>query len=50
MFGRNNYGQIGINTITSNISTPTLLSELDGVVHASCGHNHTVFCLKDGSV
>ena len=49
-WGRNNYGQLGSNAITSKV-TPTLVTGLSGVVTTiTTGSNFTCALISDGSV
>lgn len=50
-FGRNQYGQLGLNnTVTTD--TPTVVSTLQdkNVIGAACGRNHTLFLIDTGTV
>jgi len=49
-FGGNYYGQLGLGNNTSIINTPTLISGMSNVKQISCGTNHSLALLTDGTV
>jgi len=49
-FGRNNYGQLGLNLDDEVVMEPKKISEIKNVMDISCGANHSLFLTKEGKV
>ncbi|XP_049820942.1 probable E3 ubiquitin-protein ligase HERC4 isoform X2 [Aethina tumida] len=51
-WGANNFGQLGLGTMTAQEPLPTVVRSLSGVPmsHISCGANHTLVISKSGAV
>lgn len=47
-FGKNEYGQLGIGTISDGVSAPTLVDALSGlkVLRVACGAKHTIVAVE----
>jgi len=49
-FGMNTQGQLGLGNTTTPITTPTLIPNLSNAKQISCGGNHSLILLNDGTV